>query len=188
MAPGAKELESPWARQFSNASSRTGVRLAFFYCALLRATTTRVYLDAAYAIKDWFVWPTLLLWFYNAVLFAAFTSAGMRVLRWLRVRGPQLEQFAFAVPIGCVVFCLGMYVIGSIGLFSLWPAVILALLLLASGAGPTWHFARRAIGGWPAPDLGNDAVLRRGIRLLALGYGALCLILLYLTGAHSRKH
>ncbi|HTM46389.1 MAG TPA: hypothetical protein VL137_15620 [Polyangiaceae bacterium] len=138
------------------------------------------YLNAAYSIRDWFIWPTLLLWAYNAVLFAAFTSAGMRVLRLLRVRGPQLEQFAFAVPIGVVVFCLGMYLIGSIGLFSLWPAVALAVLLIASGAEPTLRFARRAIKGWPTPDLADQAVLRRGIRLLALGYGALCLILLYL--------
>jgi hypothetical protein len=167
-----------WLRRGLRSNTLRGV-VVLALCTLALLHYGRM-LDAAYAIKDWAFWPIAQMWLYNAVFFAACFSAGIRVMIWLRVQSTALERFAFAMPTGVIAFCLCMYALGAVGLFKRPAAIVLAVLLLASGAVPAVRFARRALTWWvtPEPRAGNP--MSRLLRAAALGYGVVCLALLYL--------
>lgn len=137
-------------------------------------------LDVAYPIKDWAFWPIAQMWLYNAVFFSAVFSAGMRVLTWLKIRGTALERFAFAMPAGVLAVCLCMYGLGAAHLFNRPAMIVLALGLLLSGAKPSLRLVRGALRDWTTPGLRPDPLLPRLIRVAAVVYGVVCLVVLYL--------
>lgn len=128
-----------------------------------------------YAVKDWFFWPIALLWLYNILLFCACLSAGYLVLtRVLKLTLSHLDAVAFGVPVGVVVFCLLMYLLGALGLYQEISAILLAGGLIAVGGVPLLRFARSGIRVWR-----TQTTTRSLVAWVALPFGVVCLALVY---------
>jgi hypothetical protein len=132
-------------------------------------------LGAVYAVQDWLFWPIALLWLYNVLLLTACFSAGYLALtRVLRLALSPLDTVAFGIPVGVVVFCLFMYLLGALGMFHAGAAFALAGGLIAIGAVPLYRFARGAVSTWRTPT-GTRSVMA----WVVLPFGVICLALVY---------
>jgi len=135
------------------------------------------FLDNRHKLKDWVVFDLATIWTWQVFLSAALVSTGALVVHKLlpdRDR-TRLETFAFAYPVGVVVFVLGMYLGGFLHLLGPVFAVALPTLMLAAGAPHArraWQRAR-ATGTFPRLSL-------TGLPLVASVAGLLLLGILYL--------
>src|SRR3982751_509807 len=92
-------------------------------------------LDHRHKLQDWIVFDLAKIWLWQIFLSAALVSTGALVVhKLLRDRDrTRLETFAFAYPVGVVVFVLGMYVGGFLHLLGPVFAVALPASMLAAG-------------------------------------------------------
>jgi hypothetical protein len=137
-------------------------------------------LNPHYAVKDWLIWRLLPIWAYALFFNAACVSGGAAALRLLfgRRKLPALEWLLQSMAVGMVFFVLGLYVAGAFCLMRPWVAILLPLLLLATG----WRAVPELIGGlreWRA-SIPQRSLLGRVASALASGWGAVALALMYL--------
>ncbi len=133
-------------------------------------------LDAHYPVANWLVWDLLKLWGWVALFSLACMSAGARLSRdVLHLRGLlPLEAGVVSMALGVVVFVLCTYLAGALGWFNGAYAVVLPVLMLSSGLGPTSKLLHSLFKDWLAP------VGRGGLGRLITLYGVVCCLLLYL--------
>ncbi|MBN1607165.1 MAG: glycosyltransferase family 39 protein [Polyangiaceae bacterium] len=132
-------------------------------------------LGTVYPVQDWLFWRLALLWLYNLLLFAACLSAGTLMLtRVLRLALSPLDAVAFGLPVGVVVFCLLMYLLGALGLYNAASAFALAGGLVALGAAALYRLGRSAVRAWHAPTGARSLMA-----WLAVPFGVVCLALVY---------
>jgi hypothetical protein len=134
-------------------------------------------INPAYPWRDWLAWRLLELWAYCLYFNLACAAFGhLVVTRWLRLTGlPALERFVTSMAVGLVAFTLAMYGAGALALYRPWFAVLLPLLMLAGGA---WSFVGTSRRGGNRP--GSPPFAARLLTGAVLGFGLLCLLLLYL--------
>jgi len=95
------------------------------------------YANGFYPLREWLIFFWARAWVSALVFSGASLAIGVRVLVLLRVRtGQVLERCTLAFALGVLVFALGIYAAGLLGLlgrpfFAAWPA----LLLLVGGRG-----------------------------------------------------
>lgn len=134
------------------------------------------FLDGVKPLGSWLVWDLARIWGWQLLLSAAWTSVGHLLLaRVLRVGGlPVLERWLLAACSGLVIFAIGMYLGGFLGIYGRSFAVGWPVALLALGARGWWRQLRQLLFSLRS--------LRRGGLLVtaASGYGVVCLGLLYL--------
>jgi len=98
----------------------------------------------------WLLWDLLRLWSWQVVLSSACLCAGYRVLSWLDDPArPAFDRLALAFPVGLVVFGLGMYVAGMLGIFHWVTAIAWPIVLVAVGVPCVWK-------AWKAHRLESD--------------------------------
>src|SRR5512136_1012701 len=97
----------------TRASWRVGRSAGAGLLALGGAAVLLDKLGTVHAVQDWLFWPIALLWLYNVLLLTACFSAGYLFLRRvLRLDLSPLDTVAFGIPVGVVLFCLLMYLLG----------------------------------------------------------------------------
>jgi hypothetical protein len=139
------------------------------------------WLDRSQKLHNWFFFDLATIWLWEVYLNAAIVSTGALLVHKLlpdRDRS-RLETFAFAYPVGVIVFVLGIYVGGFLHLLGPVYAVVLPALMIAAGARharASWQ-AARAAGTLPRLSL-------TGVPLVLTVIGVLMLGVLYL-GAMS---
>lgn len=135
------------------------------------------FLDHRHKLQDWIVFDLATIWAWQIFLSAALVSTGALIVHKLipdRDR-TRLETFAYAYPIGVVVFVLGIYLGGFLHLLGPVFAVALPALMLIAGAPharAAWQKAR-ATGTMPRLSL-------TGLPLIASIAGLLLLGVMYL--------
>jgi len=115
-----------------------------------------------YPLHKWLFFMVAQYWLYAAFFSAACMATGWRAIKALLPEPPRLgEQLTLAFALGVLVFVLGIYLFGLIGLigpvfFFVWPG-----LMLAFGARPAW----RDLG--PSATRGADVLeLKQNLRVL----------------------
>jgi hypothetical protein len=146
--------------------------------AVAAAVMLARFLDGVSPMGQWFAWDLLRLWGWQVLLGAAWACAGHLVLG--RLLGgeppatPPLERWALAGAVGLVVFAVGMYAAGFLGLYGRTFAVAWPLVMIAAGARAAGTEARAAVSAWRARRPTGP------VALVAAAFGAGCLGLLYL--------
>jgi len=151
--------------------------------AVVATVICAVSVNYSYALHSWLVWRVLLLWAYNAVLFAAFLSIGhLLVARVLRLELPTLEMLVTSTAAGVVAFGLLMVLGGFLGWFNLPFAIALPSILIAVGARSVVRCYRPRFAAWrQAAEADPPATrLNRAIWVVAIAFGTLSLTLVYL--------
>lgn len=118
------------------------------------------FLDRTYAVKDWFFWDLLKIWGYLAFLSVACGGVGATALERLGSfeNTSPLARLALALPLGLVVFALGMYLGGALTVLGPVFAIVWPALMLAVGA-PALVRAWRAFASEDPPRLGTPVLL-----------------------------
>ena len=136
------------------------------------------WLGRSQPVSKWFFLDLATIWLWNLVLSLACVVAGQRVVRGLLPSSDRtaLETVALSFPVGLVLFVMGMYAGGFIGLYGRAFAVALPLGLLAVGG-------KSALEAWKAAPT-RPALQLRGLPLVLSVLGLLLVGVLYL-GAMS---
>lgn len=134
--------------------------------------------DHFYAIKDWLIWRYCGYWLGSLFFALSCLVAGLPVVQFLGRDFRYAERLLLAYTTGVVVFFLGMFVLGLLGLyypatFFLWPLALLAI------GGPAalrlfkrLRRLRRVMYARPRRPLPL-------LQLAALGFGLLSLVIVY---------
>jgi hypothetical protein len=131
------------------------------------------WLDRSLKLRNWFFFDLATIWLWQVYLNAALVSTGALLVHKLlpdRDR-TRLETFAYAYPVGVVVFVLGLYVGGFLHLLGPVFAVVLPALMIAAGARharAAWE-AARAAGTLPRLSLSGLPLVFSVIGVLMLG-------------------
>lgn len=155
-------------------------RAAGFAVLALCLSATAIYaarLDRSYAIEDWLFWKVAALWLYAALLAGACASSGFAILSRLRAPGslPFVETLTTSVGIGLVVFTLGMYLGGALGLYGAWFALLLPGLLCIAGTNRLVPYLRNSY-----LQLQRQPRRRTNPLLIAASaWGGLCVAIVY---------
>ncbi|MFZ5889483.1 MAG: hypothetical protein ACOY0T_00290 [Myxococcota bacterium] len=103
------------------------------------------FVDTFYPLREWLFFRFAAYWLALAAFGLACLSSGHLALRKLVLEPPPLgERFALSMGLGVLIFFLGSFVAGLLGLFGrvfffAWP-----LLLIAVGARELWRSFQRA--------------------------------------------
>jgi hypothetical protein len=136
------------------------------------------YLDRLSPLRTWLSSTLLLLWFWTLVLVAGSLAFGSLICRLIIRREddlPPLERLLLALAAGIVAFGLCLYVAGAVRLLRPVTAVLLpvAAIVAAMRSGSTYHIGpmlRAAREGWRTTPR----------EMLVSGFGAVCLVFIYL--------
>lgn len=133
-------------------------------------------IESHYPLGEWLLWDLLSLAGYVALFSLACLSTGLRVLEGvLRVRGMSpIERSTCAIALGVLVFVLGMYAGGALGLYDSRFALALPVAMTALGGRPAARLLFALIGELRAQ------VAAGWLSRLTHVYGAVCLLVLYL--------
>ncbi len=126
------------------------------------------------ALSRWAPWVLLGMWCWELLLTLACASAGLLLVRKVaRLQVSSLEALALALPVGLVLFIVGMYAGGFLGILRPWFAVALPLALLLAGAREAREEVRRIVARPLAPysrlDLAIGAFGMLAVGILYLG-------------------
>lgn len=133
-------------------------------------------LDPIYPLRHWLTFSIAGMWGYEALLSAGLLSSGYLLLRRVfRIETrSSVETVSLSAGAGAVVFAMGMYAGGFLGLYGPVFAVTLPLFMLLAGlpwVAPAVRRARAARRTAPPPS---------ALALVATAFGTLCLGVLYL--------
>jgi hypothetical protein len=163
-------------------TARTGLRgwraVGLLLALLASAAILLWRLDHHDPVEGWLFLRLATCWAFALLLAACWLSSGFAVLRWLLPQGvPLRERLVLSVPVGVLVFFLGMFLGGLLHLYGAAFAVALPALLLVSGLRPllrtgrrAWYHLRRARARRPAPGVAANAALLFGLLGLGLVY------------------
>jgi hypothetical protein len=126
-------------------------------------------------LSKWFFFDLATIWLWNLYLSLACVVAGQRVVRTLLPSRDRtvLETVALSFPVGLVLFVMGMYAGGFLGLYGRVFAVALPLVLIAAGA-------ESAILAWSDRTRARPILTLQGLPLVLSVLGVLLLGVLYL--------
>lgn len=133
------------------------------------------WLGRSQPVSKWFFWDLGTIWLWNLYLSAACVVAGQRVVRTLLPSDQRtaLETVALAFPVGLVLFVMGMYAGGFLGLYGRVFALGLPLLMLVAGA-------RSAVQAWKDSARERQTLQLRGLPLVFSVLGLLLVGVIYL--------
>jgi len=126
-------------------------------------------------LSKWFFFDLATIWLWNVCLSVSCVVAGQRVVRTLLPSSERtaLETIALSFPVGLVLFVMGMYVGGFLGLYGRAFAILLPLVMLAAGA-------RSALAACRSSSQLLPVMPRQGLPLVLSVLGVLLVGLLYL--------
>jgi len=138
-----------------------------------------LFLHRTYPLEICLFWDFARIWAWQLVLVAASLSTGHRILAKLVPLGlPPLERLVIGIAVGIVVFAVGMYLGGALGLFGPAFAVALPAVMIVAGLPTALPGLRQAARQWRA-QRPADGAHRSAIRPLVHGFGVLALAFLY---------
>lgn len=131
-----------------------------------------------YPIHKWLFWRYAQYWLLALTFSLVCVSGGFGALQLLGPRRlPLRERLLFSMAAGVLLFFLGMFVGGILGLYGVAFAIAWPMLLFASGAWPLYRYARRA---WPHLRHARGRALRRSNwQVVAMLLGALGFLIVY---------
>jgi hypothetical protein len=126
-------------------------------------------------VSKWFFFDLATIWIWNIYLSLACVIAGQRVVRALLPSRDRtvLETVALSFPVGLVLFVMGMYLGGFLGLYGRVFAIALPLAMIVTGA-------RSALAAWRDPAKPRPILQLQGLPLVLSVLGVLLLGVLYL--------
>ena len=137
-------------------------------------------INPSYPLRDWLTWRLLGVWACCLYFQAACLCLGHVVLtRWLRLTDlPAIERLVVSMAVGVVSFTLAMYVAGALALYRPWLALLLPLLMLASGAPSFAVYLPRGRNQRTStsPSIWTSQLVTSAVLL----FGLLCVFVLYL--------
>src|SRR6185369_944251 len=123
-----------------------GIRAVLLPLLVIAATIFyALWFDRTFPLRHWLFFVYAKYWLFVALFVGSSAAAGWRLLGRLTDEPPPLgERLLLALGLGVLVFVLGLFVGGLLGLlgvvfFFAWPAA-----LLAYGGPVAWRAARRA--------------------------------------------
>jgi hypothetical protein len=122
-------------------------------------------------IQNWFIWRYFLYWAITLIWMAACFSSGQAILhRVLRSPLPVLEQITLSFALGVLSFFMLMFAGGLAGLYGTVFFCALPLVMLVSGARPSFVYLRRLqrLRARKSSSLGLWSAGLWGIGLIAL--------------------
>jgi len=163
--------------------ARLRLRLGESGLAVLLVLLLAIFLrsvHAQYPLDEWLFFRYAKYWGYAALFSSACLAAGLRVLGFILPYPPRVgERLTLGFALGVLVFALGLFLIGLLGLFGrifffAWPAA-----LLFFGGPQLWRSLRRA--RMRIQPFGMRLVLPRGgIEALAVVLILISLLAIYL--------
>ena len=154
--------------------SGLAVLLVLLLAIFLRAV------HAQYPLDEWLFFRYAKYWLYAALFSSACLAAGLRVLGFILPYPPRVgERLTLGFALGVLVFALGLFVIGLVGLFGrifffAWPAA-----LLVFGGPQLWRSLRRARAHLQPPFM-RLLLPRGGIESLAAALILISALAIYL--------
>ncbi|HPY20997.1 MAG TPA: hypothetical protein PLM08_25115, partial [Polyangiaceae bacterium] len=134
------------ASVFSSSVFSTIRSVALGLAILASVVLIGVRVHAHYPVQEWLFWRYLSYWGWMALLSVSCSSVGHRVMSWIFPRRlPLGEHLVLSFALGVFVFFVGMFLLGVSGALGGISALVLPLLLLASGAFPLGRSVLRVI-------------------------------------------
>jgi hypothetical protein len=132
-----------------------------------------------YPIQHWLFFRYVSFWFWVGVLAFACWTAGGAVLGLLGILLPRAERALISFAVGLLVFFLGMFLGGLLGLYTKLFAFALPLAMIAFGAPRAFRRARRMRK--PLVQLlGRPVRVRSWLGVAMVAFGAMGLLLAYI--------